>query len=224
LSGRRRKTAVDNRGWRCTSKGYPGWQFCAAAVPASRTLGAGFRVPTGGSARGRMKPGFRPPRRKCPAEDKVVSKRRGWILGALARSRSFSSRPDGPPHWQFREAEEPSKGSPAPPRIGAAWRSATPRSATTTWAANGTSPPSLRALRAASDLKLNATGKLQGEQLELEITRANGAARSPGSPAERGLSAPYAIEARIEAGQTKIAASGDISSRTSFRTSRSDSS
>ena len=91
----------------------------------------------------------------------------------------LETRPDGPPNWQFREAEEPSKGPPAPPRIGRLEVSdasvryhdlgSQRNVATELTRITGSIDP---------DLKLNATGKLQGEQLELEITRANGAALS----------------------------------------------
>ena len=64
-----------------------------------------------------------------------------------------------------------------------------PRSATTISAADGISPPSLTRIagRTDPDLKLNATGKVQGEPLDLEITGAalaqleNGAEPYPAS-------------------------------------------
>jgi uncharacterized protein involved in outer membrane biogenesis len=85
----------------------------------------------------------------------------------------LETRPDGPPNWQFGEAQETSPGPPALPRIGrlevsdASIRyhdvgSGRDVSANLTRLAGRTDP----------GLTLNATGKLQGEPLDLEITGA----------------------------------------------------
>ena len=61
----------------------------------------------------------------------------------------LETRADGPPNWQFGEGERHvSQGRP-PCRASVGWKSAMPRFATTISAADGTSPPSSHASRAA---------------------------------------------------------------------------
>jgi AsmA family protein len=118
----------------------------------------------------------------------------------------LETRPEGSPNWQFREAEEPSKGPPAPPRIGRLEVSdASVRYHDLGSRRNIAGELSRIAGRTDPDLKLNATGKVQGQPLAIDIT-----APAP-AHAERGPNAPHAIEARIKAGQTRIMASGNIS-------------
>jgi AsmA family protein len=130
----------------------------------------------------------------------------------------LETRPDGPPNWQFGRTEETVPGPPALPRIGRLEVS----DASIRYHDFGTGQNVTAALpriagRTDPDLKLNATGKVQREPLDLEITGAalaqleNHTEPSAGSPPKRGTGAPYAIEARIRAGQTRITASGNIS-------------
>ena len=74
-----------------------------------------------------------------------------------------------------------------------------PRFATTISAADGTSPPSLTRIagRTDPDLKLNATGKVQGEPLDLEITGAALAQLENGAE-------PYPASLALKLGQSDL--------------------
>ena len=100
----------------------------------------------------------------------------------------LETRPDGPPNWQFGEAEETSPGPPALPRIDRLEISdASVRYHDLGSGRNLTADLTRIAGRTDPGLKLNATGKVQGEPLDLEITGAalaqleNGAEPYPAS-------------------------------------------
>ena len=130
----------------------------------------------------------------------------------------LETRPDGPPNWDFGKAAETPRGPPTLPRIGRLEVSDTSvryHDFGSGW--NVTAELASIAGRTDPDLKLNASGNVQGEPLDLDITGPalalleNRAGPSPAAPAERGPEASHVINARIEAGQTRITASGDIS-------------
>jgi AsmA family protein len=85
----------------------------------------------------------------------------------------LETRPDGPPNWQFGEAEKTSRAPPALPQIGRLEVSdASSRYHDIGSGRNVTARFTRIAGRTEPGLKLNATGKVQGEPLDLEITGA----------------------------------------------------
>jgi uncharacterized protein involved in outer membrane biogenesis len=110
----------------------------------------------------------------------------------------LETRPDGPPNWQFGEAKETSAGPPALPRIDrlevsdASIRyhdlgSGRDVSANLTRIAGRTDP----------ELTLNATGNVQGEPLEVELT-GGGLAQLEGG------AAPYPASLALKLGQSDL--------------------
>jgi uncharacterized protein involved in outer membrane biogenesis len=145
---------------------------------------------------------------------------RGEIVLPEARIAQLSllleTRPDGPPNWDFGKAAE--RGSPTLPRIGRLEVSdASVRYHDFGSGRNVVAELSRIAGRTGPDLKLNASGNVQGEPLEFDITGAalaqldNHTDSSVSSPTERRAGPPFALEARIKAGETRIIASSNIS-------------
>ena len=110
----------------------------------------------------------------------------------------LETRPDGPPNWQFGEAKETTAGPPSLPRIDrlevsdASIRyhdvgSGRDVSANLTRIAGRTDP----------GLTLNATGKVQGEPLDLEITGAALAQLENGAE-------PYPASLALKLGQSDL--------------------
>ena len=115
----------------------------------------------------------------------------------------LETRPDGPPNWQFGEAQETSPGPPALPRIGRLEVSdASIRYHDLGSGRNLTAELPRIAGRTDPDLKLNAHGKVQGEPLDLEITGAALAQLENGAE-------PYPASLALKLGQSDL--HGDLS-------------
>ena len=115
----------------------------------------------------------------------------------------LETRPDGPPNWQFGEAEETSRGPPALPRIGRLEVSdASIRYHDLGSGRNVAAELPRIAGRTDPDLKLNAHGKVQGEPLDLEITGAALAQLENGAE-------PYPASLALKLGQSDL--HGDLS-------------
>ena len=115
----------------------------------------------------------------------------------------LETRPDGPPNWQFGEAQETSPGPPALPRIGRLEVSdASIRYHDLGSGRNVAAELPRIAGRTDPDLKLNAHGKVQGEPLDLEITGAALAQLENGAE-------PYPASLVLKLGQSDL--HGDLS-------------
>ena len=115
----------------------------------------------------------------------------------------LETRPDGPPNWQFGEAQETSPGPPALPRIGRLEVSdASIRYNDLGSGRNVAAELPRIAGRTDPDLKLNAHGKVQGEPLDLEITGAALAQLENGAE-------PYPASLVLKLGQSDL--HGDLS-------------
>ena len=115
----------------------------------------------------------------------------------------LETRPDGPPNWQFGEAQETSPGPPALPRIARLEVSdASIRYHDVGSGRNLTAGLTRIAGRTDPDLTLNANGKVQGEPLDFEIT---GAALTQ---LENGAK-PYPASLTLKLGQSDL--HGDLS-------------
>jgi AsmA family protein len=109
----------------------------------------------------------------------------------------LETRPDGPPNWQFGGAKEASPGPPAVPRIDRLEVSdASVRYHDLGSGQNLTAGLTSIAGQTDPELKLNATGQVQGEPLDLEIT---GAALAQLENAE-----PYPASLALKLGQSDL--------------------
>ena len=110
----------------------------------------------------------------------------------------LETRPDGPPNWQFGEAEETSPGPPALPRIDRLEVSdASIRYHDLGSGRDVTAGLTRIAGRTDPGLTLNATGKVQGEPLDLEITGAALAQLENGAE-------PYPASLALKLGQSDL--------------------
>ena len=115
----------------------------------------------------------------------------------------LETRADGPPNWQFGEARDTSPGPPALPRIDRLEISdASVRYHDLGSGRNLTAELPRVAGRTDPDLKLNASGKVQGERLDLDITGAALAQLENGAE-------PYPASLALKFGQSDL--HGDLS-------------
>ena len=114
----------------------------------------------------------------------------------------LETRADGPPNWQFGEGKDTTAGPP-PCRASVGWRSAMPGSLPRS---RQRTEPHRRAPTCRGPhrprLKLNASGKVQGERLDLDITGAALAQLENGAE-------PYPASLALKLGQSDL--HGDLS-------------